>query len=82
MSTYGTERFNLSHGEIAIHLDAPAANRILLALQHLDQDGGIEPALGELRESIKLALVTKSSGDVDSAPSTDSYEGVPQQDGT
>ena len=77
MSTYGTERFTRSHGEVTIHMDAPAANRILLALEHLDQDGGIEPALGELRENIKLALATKSSGDTDSAPSTDSYEGVP-----
>ncbi|HEV3154703.1 MAG TPA: hypothetical protein VGZ02_12935 [Candidatus Baltobacteraceae bacterium] len=70
MSTYGVDRYNREHGEIAIHLDAPAANRILLALEHLDQGGGLEPALDDLRQSIKVALVTKSSGDTDSAPSS------------
>jgi hypothetical protein len=74
MSTYGVDRFNRPHGDIAIHLDAPQANRVLLALEHLDQEGGLDPALDELRLSIRAALVTKSSGDTDSAPSTDALE--------
>ena len=56
---------------LLIEMDAPLANRVLLALEHLDQDGGLDPALGDLRESIKAALVPKSSGDTDSAPSTE-----------
>lgn len=71
MSTYGVERYGRSHGKISVVMDASAANRILLVLERLDQEGGLEPALGELREHIKTALVTKSSGDTDSAPSTE-----------
>ena len=71
MSTYGIERYHSSHGEIAVKLDASEANRLLLALEHLDQDGGLEPSLATLRETLKAALVTKSSGDTDSAPSTE-----------
>lgn len=71
MSTYGVDRYDRSHGELAIHLDAPQANRILLALEHLDQQNGLDPALDELRSSIRAALVSKSSGDTDSAPSTE-----------
>lgn len=71
MSTYGMDRYTRAHRDIAVVLDAAAANRILLALEHLDQDGGLEPSLGELRETIKAALVAKSSGDTDSAPSTE-----------
>jgi hypothetical protein len=52
-------------------MSAADANRTLLALEHLDQGAGLDPALTELRESIKAALVTKSSGDTDSAPSTE-----------
>ncbi|HZT14057.1 MAG TPA: hypothetical protein VFA29_14755 [Candidatus Baltobacteraceae bacterium] len=74
MSTYGVERFAKAHGKLAIELDAPQANRILLALEHLDQESGLNPALDELRTSIRAALVTKSSGDTDSAPSTDALE--------
>jgi hypothetical protein len=51
-------------------MSAADANRTLLALEHLDQESGLDPALTELRESIKAALVTKSSGDTDSAPSS------------
>jgi hypothetical protein len=65
------ERYRRAHGEIALTMDAAAANRILLVLERLDQEGGLDPALGELREHIKTALVTKSSGDTDSAPSTE-----------
>lgn len=71
MSTYGVERYGRAHGKISVVMDASAANRILLVLERLDQEGGLEPALGELREHIKTALVTKSSGDTDSAPSTE-----------
>lgn len=71
MSTYGVERYRSAHGEIAVKLDAAEANRLLLALEHLDQDGGLEPSLATLRETLKAALVTKSSGDDDSAPSTE-----------
>ena len=71
MSTYGVERYRSAHGEIAVKLDAAEANRLLLALEHLDQDGGLEPSLATLRETLKAALVTKSSGDEDSAPSTE-----------
>lgn len=71
MSTYGVEPYRSAHGEIAVKLDASQANRLLLALERLDQDGGLEPSLAELRETLKEALVTKSSGDTDSAPSTE-----------
>lgn len=71
MSTYGVDRYGHAHGEIAIKLDAAQANRLLLALEHLDQGSGLEPALAALREDLKTALVTKSSGDTDSAPSTE-----------
>ena len=70
MSTYGTDRYASTRGEIAVRMDAPAANRVLLALSRLDQEGGLDPALDELADRIKTALVTKSSGDTDSAPSS------------
>jgi hypothetical protein len=68
--TFGIERYHGAHGEIAIKLHAGDANRLLLALERLDQDSGLEPALAQLRETLKAALVTKSSGDTDSAPSS------------
>ncbi len=71
MSTYGVERYKSSHGAIALKLDAPEANRLLLALERLDQEGGLDPSLAVLRDTLKEALVTKSSGDTDSAPSTE-----------
>lgn len=71
MSTYGVEPYRSAHGEIALRLDAPEANRILLTLERLDQEGGLDPALATLRETLKEALVAKSSGDTDSAPSTE-----------
>lgn len=71
MSTYGVGRYRSAHGEIAVKLDAAEANRLLLALEHLDQDSGLEPSLATLRETLKAALVMKSSGDDDSAPSTE-----------
>lgn len=70
MSTYDVERYGASHGEIAIRMSAADANRTLLALERLDQGAGLDPSLVQLRESIKAALVMKSSGDVDSAPSS------------
>lgn len=70
MSTYGVERYRSAHGEIAVKLDAGEANRLLLALERLDQEGGLEPSLATLRETLRAALVTKSSGDSDSAPSS------------
>jgi hypothetical protein len=71
MSTYGMERYHSAHGEIAVKLDASDANRLLLALERLDQDsGGLEPSLATLRETLRAALTTKSSGDTGSAPSS------------
>ncbi len=57
--------------EIVIRSDAARANRMLLALERLDQQGGLDPALAELRDELRQGLVKKSSGDVDSAPSTE-----------
>lgn len=70
MSTYGVDQYQQSHGEIAVRLDAGEANRLLLALERLDQEGGLDPSLSTLRDTLKEALVTKSSGDTDSAPSS------------
>jgi len=65
------ERYSSSHGGITVKLDAADANRLLLALERLDQDdGGLEPSLATLRETVRAALVTKSSGDTGSAPSS------------
>ncbi|HLI94510.1 MAG TPA: hypothetical protein VKT72_00305 [Candidatus Baltobacteraceae bacterium] len=71
MSVYGVERYAFAHGEIGLRIDAGEANRLLLALERLDQEGGLEPSLANLRETLRAALVTKSSGDTDSAPSTE-----------
>ncbi|HEX5275592.1 MAG TPA: hypothetical protein VFW34_09985 [Candidatus Rubrimentiphilum sp.] len=57
--------------EIVIRSDAARANRLLLALERLDQQGGFDPALAELRDELRQGLVKKSSGDLDSAPSTE-----------
>ncbi len=57
--------------EIVIRSDASRANRLLLALERLDQQGGLDPALAELRDELRQGLVKKSSGDTDSAPSTE-----------
>jgi len=65
------DHFSVAHGQITIRLDAPSANRVLLALERLDQQGGLDPALAELREALRRSLVAKSSGDTDSAPSTE-----------
>lgn len=70
MSTYGIDRYGRAHGEISLKMDAAQANRLLLALEHLDQGAGLEPALAALREDLKTALIPKSSGDTDSAPSS------------
>lgn len=71
MSTHGVVPYRSAHGAIGIEMDSAQANRLLLALERLDQDaGGMDPSLAELRETLKAALVTKSSGDTDSAPST------------
>lgn len=71
MSTYDVDRYRTARGSISIRMSAADANRTLLSLEHLDQGSGLDPALAELRESIKAALVSKSSGDTDSAPSTE-----------
>lgn len=70
VSSYGVERYRTAHGGIAVKMDAGSANRLLLALERLDQDGGLEPSLAEFREALKASLVSKSSGDTDSAPSS------------
>lgn len=71
MSTFGVERFESAQREVSLKLHASDANRLMLALERLDQESGLEPALAQLRESLRAALVTKSSGDTDSAPSTE-----------
>lgn len=63
-------RYSRAGGEITLRLDAGVANRLLLALEHLDQQHGLEPVLADLRETVRSALSMKSSGDVDSAPSS------------
>jgi hypothetical protein len=70
MSVYGFERYHTAHGDVVLRIDVADANRLLLALERLDQDGGLEPSLATLRETLRAALVTKSSGDTDSAPSS------------
>jgi len=57
--------------EIVIRSDAPRANRLLLALERLDQESGLDPALAELRDELRQSLVSKSSGAVDGATSTE-----------
>lgn len=57
--------------EVVIRSDAARANRLLLALERLDQQGGLDPALAELRDELRQGLMKKSSGDVESAPSTE-----------
>jgi hypothetical protein len=64
-------RYGTPHGDVSLRIGSPEANRILLALERLDQESGLDPALAELREHLKTALITKSSGDTDSAPSTE-----------
>lgn len=70
MSLYHVDQYDRAHGTVAIRLDAGAANSLLLSLERLDQQDGLDPALATLRESLKAALMTKSSGDTDSAPSS------------
>ena len=65
------ERYTRAHGDIGLGIDAAFANRVLLALELLEQQRGLDPALAELRDAIKVALIPKSSGDTDSAPSTE-----------
>ncbi len=43
MSTFGVERFEGAGGSIAIKLHGGDANRLLLALERLDQQGGLDP---------------------------------------
>lgn len=71
MSADDVERYTAAHGQVALHLSAPEANRLLLAIERLDQEGGLDPAFADLRERLKTALMAKSSGDTDSAPSTE-----------
>ena len=63
--------FSAARGQLAIRLDAPETNRLLLALERLEQQGGLDPALAELRDALRQGLVKKSSGDTDSSPSTE-----------
>jgi hypothetical protein len=66
----GIGRYSVAHGDITLRISAPDANLLLLALERLDQAQGLDPALAQLREHVRAALVTKSSGDTDSAPSS------------
>ena len=65
------EPFREAHGFLTLKIDAAMANRLLIALEHLDQSSGLDPALSTLREELRAGLVSKSSGDVHSAPSTE-----------
>lgn len=59
---------------VGIRLDGGAANRVLLALERLEQTDRLDPALGQLRDEIKHALENKSSGDTGSTPSSGNAE--------
>lgn len=71
MNPRDIELYGSARGEIAVRMGAPEANRLLLAMERLDQEAGLDPAFGDLRERLKTALAAKSSGDTDSAPSTE-----------
>ena len=53
------EPYDRSHREIVIRLDAGAANLVLLALERLDQRGGLDPELAKLRDAVRSGLVTR-----------------------
>ncbi len=56
-----------AENQMTLHIDAPRANRLLLAINLLDQRGpGLDPALADLREDLRILLTGKSSGDTDS----------------
>lgn len=55
-------RYSRAGAEITIRLDTGVANRLLLALEHLDQQHGLEPVLADLRETVRSALSTSDSG--------------------
>ena len=65
------EPFSEAHRFVTLKIDAGMANRILTAIEHLDQSSGIDPALSSLREELRAGLAAKSSGDTDSSPSTE-----------
>jgi len=58
--------------DVIVSMDAGTANRLLLALERMDQRSGLDPVLADLRENVRASLSTKSSGDTDSAPSSGS----------
>ncbi len=59
-------------GALPLALDAPAANRLLAALEMLEQtQTHLDPALADLRQNLRDVLAPKSSGDVTGGPSTE-----------
>ncbi len=55
MNPRDIELYGSARGEIAVRMGAPEANRLLLAMERLDQEGGLDPAFGDLRERLKTA---------------------------
>ena len=59
-------------GELSLTLDRMEATRILTALEMLEQrETHLDPALSALRSRMRDQLVSKSSGDITGAPSTE-----------
>ncbi len=54
MSTFGVERYQNAHGDIIVKMDAGSANRVLLALERLDEESGLEPSLAQSAKRSKL----------------------------
>lgn len=65
-------RYGAANDDVVVTMDAGTANRLLLALEMIDQRSGLDPVLAELRENVRASLSTKSSGDTDGAPSSGS----------
>lgn len=72
MAKRAIERFDSElHGALPLGIDNAGANRILLALEMLEQrDTRLDPALDELRARLRDVLVEKSSGAPQGAPSS------------
>jgi hypothetical protein len=73
MAKRAIERFDSElHGALPLTIDTAAANRILLALEMLEQrDTRLDPSLDELRSRLRDALVEKASGAPRGTPFTE-----------
>lgn len=65
-------RYGSAGDDVVVTMGTGTANRLLLALELIDQRSGLDPVLADLREHVRASLSTKSSGDIDSAPSSGS----------